>query len=211
MDNSFTSNEFLFSFEGRINRVKYWYAVFASSISCTVFISILALVIGGIFGASLKSVHVHLSDLIGNPPSLPFRASFQPGLTPAATLLFYAAGTPILVVSMWILAATTIKRLHDRDKSGWGIFPFFMAPGLLNKLWDWLDDPTAALLVSAIGFGLSAWCFVELFCSRGTRGPNRFGPDPLAPGSPSAPATSRWDQQTELEFVPHSAGPSAGA
>jgi len=211
MDNSWTSNEFLFSFEGRINRAKYWYAVFASSAACMVFISIVALAVGGIFGAGLKSVQVHLPDLFGNPPSLPFRASFsKPGLTPTATALFYAAGTPIFVVSIWFLAATTFKRLHDRDKSGWWIVPFFIAPNLLNKLWDWLDDPTAALLVSAIGLGLSVWGFVEMFCLSGTCGPNRFGPDPLAP---VAPVDTRpgWDQQSELEFVPHRAGPTPGA
>jgi uncharacterized membrane protein YhaH (DUF805 family) len=36
MDNSYTSNAFLFSFEGRINRAKYWYALCASMISCLV-------------------------------------------------------------------------------------------------------------------------------------------------------------------------------
>jgi uncharacterized membrane protein YhaH (DUF805 family) len=205
MDNSFTSNAFLFSFAGRINRAKYWYAGFASSIFCLVFIGILALAIGGIFGAGLRSVQLDWTALFGIPPSLPFRASFDAhGLAPAATVLFYVAGTPIIVVGTWILAATTIKRLHDRDKSVWWIVPFFMAPNLLGRLWDWLDDPTAALVVSAIGFGLSVWCFVELFCLRGTRGPNRFGPDPLAP----IDTRPRWDQLTELEFVPHSAGPS---
>jgi uncharacterized membrane protein YhaH (DUF805 family) len=204
-----TDNRFLFSFEGRINRAKYWYAVFASSVACLVFLAILALVIGGIFGAGLKSVQVHFTDLFGNPPSLPFRASFnEPGPAPVATLLFYAAGTPIFIVSIWFLAATTIKRLHDRDKSVWWIVPFFITPNLLNKLWDWLDDPNAALLVSAIGFGLSLWAFIEMLCLKGTRGPNRFGPDPLAPVDTATHSGSRWDQNSALEFVAHSAGPS---
>ena len=48
MDNSYTSNAFLFSFEGRINRAKYWYAIVASSVACMVFLSIVAYAIGGI-------------------------------------------------------------------------------------------------------------------------------------------------------------------
>ena len=38
MDHTYTSNEFLFSFKGRINRAKYWYAAFASGISCLFFV-----------------------------------------------------------------------------------------------------------------------------------------------------------------------------
>jgi len=32
--------------------------------------------------------------------------------------LFYAMGAPIFVVGMWFLTAATVKRLHDRNKSG---------------------------------------------------------------------------------------------
>lgn len=50
--------------------------------------------------------------------------------------------------------AVTVRRLHDRDKSGWWIF--------FN-------------LVPLIGF---IYLFYQ-YVSRGTQGPNRFGPDPL--------------------------------
>lgn len=197
------SNEFLFSFEGRINRAKYWYAVFASGISCLIFLSLLAAAIGGIFGAGFKSIHVDF-DVFDHPLSLPFHASFgNAGPTSAPALLFYALGAPIFVVGIWFFGASTVKRLHDRDKSGWWIFPFYVAPPLLQRLWDWLDNPYLALLVSAIAFGLSTWGLVELYWLRGTRGPNRFGPDPLAP----IDTRPRWDQQSEIEFVPHKASP----
>jgi uncharacterized membrane protein YhaH (DUF805 family) len=171
---------FLFGFEGRINRAKYWYVSFASLCSYLVFcvfMAVLAWALGGIFGVTSVNVHIF--------PLFSFQASFR-DVSPAssATLiypLFYAAETPFLVIGMWFLAATTIKRLHDRNKSGWWIIPFWVAPGLLYKLLCWLDTPlTVALIVSALGFGLALWGFVELFCLRGMRGPNRFGPDPLA-------------------------------
>jgi len=213
MGNSFTSNEFLFSFEGRINRAKYWYALFASLISCGVFLGILAFALGGIFGAGVKSVELSVYDIFKNPPSLPFHASFN-DTGPASTaklvsVLFYAGGTPIFVLGMWFLAATTVKRLHDRNKSGWWIVPFFIAPNLLSKLGDRLGDSHPAdLLMLGVAI-LSFWGFVEMLCLRGTRGPNRFGPDPPAPVAP-VETRPRWDQQNEVEFVPHSAGPSAG-
>jgi uncharacterized membrane protein YhaH (DUF805 family) len=203
MDNSYTSNAFLFGFEGRINRAKYWYALFASSAACLVFLSILAFAIGGITGAGVKSVDVDLLNWLGSFPSFPFTVSFRDTAPLPAVVLFYAIGAPIFVVGMWFLTAATVKRLHDRNKSGW-IVPFFIAPGLLDRLSDWIEAPTAAVFVSAIAFGLTIWCFVEMLCLRGTRGPNRFGPDPLAPRD----TRPGWDQQSELEFVPHRADPT---
>jgi uncharacterized membrane protein YhaH (DUF805 family) len=55
-----------------------------------------------------------------------------------------------------------IRRLHDLDRTGWWIFL-----GLIP-------------LVGAII--LLIW-----FCSRGTEGPNRFGPDPLGALAPPVP------------------------
>jgi uncharacterized membrane protein YhaH (DUF805 family) len=211
MANCLTSNEFLFSFEGRINRAKYWYALFASLIFCFVFLAVLAFAIGGIFGAVVKSVDIDLFDIFSNPPSFPFGASFNnagpTSTSPLIPLLFYAGGTPIFLVSMWFLAATTIKRLHDRNKGGWWIVLFFVAPNLLGKVGDRLGDSNAAVFLLLIAFVLNLWGFVEMLCLKGTRGPNRFGPDPLA----AVDTRPRWDQQSELEFVPHRAGPSAGA
>jgi uncharacterized membrane protein YhaH (DUF805 family) len=85
----------------------------------------------------------------------------------------------------------SIKRLHDRNKSGWWMALFFIVPSLLGKLSDRLGDQTAVFIVSGIGLGLSVWCFVEIFCLKGTKGPNRFGPDPLAKGNMIIGAISR--------------------
>jgi uncharacterized membrane protein YhaH (DUF805 family) len=209
--NKLTDNQFLFGFEGRINRAKYWYALFASMTFCLVFMAAAASAIGVIFGAAVKSVHVHIFDVFGDPPSFPFSASFGNADTATAaliTLIFHVAGTPIFVIGIWFLAATTIKRLHDRNKSGWWIVAFLIAPALLVERLD--DESYAATALALAAFGLNACGFVELLFFRGTRGPNRFGPDPLAPVIPDAPAPAHWDQRSELEFVPHSAGPSPG-
>jgi uncharacterized membrane protein YhaH (DUF805 family) len=57
--------------------------------------------------------------------------------------------------------AVTVRRLHDKDYSGWWV--------LLS-------------LIPLIG----AIVLVVWFCQRGTVGPNRFGPDPLMAGSTAA-------------------------
>jgi uncharacterized membrane protein YhaH (DUF805 family) len=189
-------NWFLFSFEGRINRAKFWHAALIWFATIFSFMTIFMWVVVGILRASGNDFHFVSSKT----------------MHPA----FYLLGFPLLVIFVWPFAATAIKRLHDRGKSGWWFTLFFVAPSLLNKLSDWLDNPLLATLVSALAFGLSVWCFVELFCLRGTKGPNRFGPDPLAPVTSSAPASSapavsRWDQHSALEFPVLGAGPWPGS
>jgi uncharacterized membrane protein YhaH (DUF805 family) len=112
---------------------------------------------------------------------------------------------------VWVGLATSIKRLHDRNKSGWWMVPFFVVPGLHDQFADRLGNSYAADLFGIVAGVLALWGSVEMLFPKGTRGPNRFGPDPLAPVSPSPHAASRWDQHRELEFVPHRAGLSAGA
>jgi uncharacterized membrane protein YhaH (DUF805 family) len=68
-----TDNSFLFSFEGSINRAKYWYALFASMAFSLVVMSALAFTLAGLFGVSVKSVSVKLAGVFSLPPSLPFR------------------------------------------------------------------------------------------------------------------------------------------
>jgi uncharacterized membrane protein YhaH (DUF805 family) len=55
--------------------------------------------------------------------------------------------------------AVSVRRLHDLDRTGWSLLLIFTVIGIIVLLvWD---------------------------CMRGTVGPNRFGPDPLAAASPS--------------------------
>jgi uncharacterized membrane protein YhaH (DUF805 family) len=205
---SMVSNGFLFSFRGRINRAKYWYALLASTIFCLVFLIILSDAIQHIFGVDVEGIDLDFQDIFRHFPSLPFHISFDTaGPTSAAALWFYVAGTPVVVVCIWFLAATTIKRLHDRDRSGWWIVAFEIAPPLLHRLWDGMGHSRLSVLVNAVAVILNVWGFVELLLLSGAKAPNRFGPDPLAP----IETGPHWDQAGELQFVPHSAGPSPGA
>jgi uncharacterized membrane protein YhaH (DUF805 family) len=201
---SIVSNAFLFSFEGRITRLRYCYALLASLISCLVCMVFLALAVAALFGANVKSVNIGIFDVFSIPPSPPFSARFN-NASAAVSLSFYAMAAPVFVVSIWFLAATSIKRLYDRDRSGWWMVAFLIAPALFGKIGDELGESFAAGISAVAAVVLNAWGVVELVFLRGTIGPNRFGPDPLAPVDTRPP----WSQIDELEFVPYSAGPPA--
>ena len=70
-----------------------------------------------------------------------------------------------------------IKRLHDRDKSGWWLALFYLLPMALNTLSYGMG--TLGTILSLAGFAVSIWGLVELGFLRGTVGTNRYGPDPL--------------------------------
>jgi uncharacterized membrane protein YhaH (DUF805 family) len=206
-----TDNKFLFSPEGRINCLKYGYALVANLIVCLACMTAVAFAVGRILGAGVKSVDVNFLDMFGFPPAFPFKVSFDIAGPASTATLLHAAETPIAIFSLWFLAATTIKRLHDRNKSGWWIVAFLIAPPLLRGFTDRLDEWSAvAVILSLAAMALTVWGFVELLFIRGTCGPNRFGPDPRAPAESDTPKVPRWEQHSELEFMPHSAGPTPG-
>ncbi|MBV8790433.1 MAG: DUF805 domain-containing protein, partial [Pseudolabrys sp.] len=76
-----------------------------------------------------------------------------------------------------------IKRLHDRNKSGWWMLLFYGVPVMLDNI----DRHVMESLVFTVpSFAITIWALVELGFLRGTPGPNRFGPDPLASASVGA-------------------------
>ena len=214
MDNNPISDEVLLSFEGRINRPQFCYALYAGMISCLVrliFLVFMVFVLDAIFGTSIKSFHLNIYDIFNDPPSFPLQVSFgDSGAAWLVSLLSYAGATSLFVFAIRIPAASVVKRLHDRNKSGWWTVPFCIAPIVLGIGANWLGDSWPADLLILVMVALGLWGFVEILCLRGTSGPNRFGPDPLAPAQRSPRAAPNWDQLRELEFVRRGAGPSPG-
>ena len=187
----------LFSFEGRINRAKYWLAT-PAILCCMILVLVLlvklaiALGVRGSFFIYLVGISASIRVVDGDQPP--------------TSWLFQIVMAPITCVFAWSYAAITIKRLHDRNKNGWWIVPFIVAPGLYGHLCNLLGASDAAPLIRLPMFIFLIWGFVEMCLLGGARGPNRFGPDPLAPRD----TEPRREQQSELEFVPHSAGPAPG-
>jgi Protein of unknown function (DUF805) len=118
---------------------------------------------------------------------------------------------------LWVFFAVSVKRLHDRDKSGWWMTLFFVVPGLYKQFEGRLPDSYLLLPISSAVFVLTIWGFVEIYFLPGTRWTNRFGPNPLGkqPTRPRSPttrlrATTSWDQDSEIEMSPHMGSPPPG-
>jgi uncharacterized membrane protein YhaH (DUF805 family) len=107
-----------------------------------------------------------------------------------ATEMEKAALWAALAILLWVSAALIVKRLHDRDKSALWYPVFGLAPVVAYELGNRFSSnisnqlspaQTAFWLLSA---ALWVWAIVELGFMKGTRGPNRYGPDPLGEPSP---------------------------
>lgn len=192
---------YLFRFEGRINRARCWLAGLIL-ISWMIFLGLVMMGIAHLFGATIPGkLNFGPNEIFNILDPRAWRSLPSANLT---GLLIQMVVTPL---ALWVYLATSIKRLHDRNKHGWWIILFFVLPCLYSqfgaRLEDWLGDSYFAMLPSANAFVLSVWGFVEMYCRKGTAGTNRFGTDPLAPIDTRPP----WDQQSEIEMVPLKASP----
>jgi uncharacterized membrane protein YhaH (DUF805 family) len=82
--------------------------------------------------------------------------------------------------------AVSIKRLHDRNRSGWFMLLFYLAPAalLIGCRMFGAGDGEASTTETAVGFiamALLVWAIIELGFLRGTIGNNAYGADPTAP------------------------------
>lgn len=138
-------------------------------------------------------------------------------------------GSIVSLLSIWPSLAGGIKRLHDRDRSGWWIGGFYLLAaivvavtlGSMMATMAMRSHAESAPLVIAIsvgggllliGYGL--WLLVETGFLRGTPGPNRFGPDPLGGIGPAnwqqgappqgwqQPPPQGWQQQPQWQPPP---------
>jgi uncharacterized membrane protein YhaH (DUF805 family) len=202
---------YLFDFRGRINRARNWLAVLII-LGFMILFGGLAIGLGHLFSLTdKKSFNLDLDDVFRIIDPVNWRMVARSELW----LLF--AKVIATGFCLWVYLATSIKRLHDRDKSGWWIVPFFILPGLYKQFEDRLPDSWWVLPLSLIVFGLLIWNFIELYCLRGSRGTNQYGPDPLDKKQTRARsagarlrATTPGDQESEIEMVPRTNDGAAG-
>jgi uncharacterized membrane protein YhaH (DUF805 family) len=208
---------YLFGFKGRLNRSKYWLSglvilslmlAFVWLMYLTLMINFVAHAVSTPHGKGTVSFGFNVDDIF---------LIFDPAAWRALTLarlplvLVKAIGT---VVILWMFIATSIKRLHDRDRSGWWLVPFVAVPYFFDHFSDFLPGGYFMMIGGAIMFVLMIWGFVELYFLRGTKWTNRFGPDPLGKEQirqrserARLRATTAWSQDSEIEMVPHRASP----
>jgi uncharacterized membrane protein YhaH (DUF805 family) len=98
----------------------------------------------------------------------------------AAAVILYVGGGVVFLGLYFSAIAVAIKRLHDRDKTGWWSVPFLVLPGMLQSASSGLVSPATGTGLSIAAAILGIWGLVELGCLRGTIGPNSFSDDPLA-------------------------------
>jgi uncharacterized membrane protein YhaH (DUF805 family) len=150
----------MFSFEGRIGRQQFWIGTLI------------------IWGASIVLLIALLAAMwqplmeVGQDPTAweeaadsdPIKALQTMGPMISAILIYLLFQIAII----WPSLALCVKRLHDRDQSGWWVM-LFVGDYFLRLI------PVLGLLT---WFGFRIYWLVNLGILEGTRGPNRYGPSP---------------------------------
>ena len=134
-------------FSGRSRRTEFWMFFLFQLIVYAV----LAVIAFGVLGAGMAY-----------DPADPM--SVYSGLFGGAGLLILLWGLVTLIPSI----AVSVRRLHDRDMSGWWYLGFIVGS-----------------LIPIVGFLVSI-AYLVLMALPGTPGPNRFGPDPKGEGEAEA-------------------------
>jgi uncharacterized membrane protein YhaH (DUF805 family) len=101
---------------------------------------------------------------------------------------FQAINGMLSIVILIASIAVGIKRLHDRNKSGWYLLLFYLVPGILVSVGIVIgtfmeDSAIMATVLGLVAFAIGVWAFIEMGCLRGTIGVNQYGPDPVAPAT----------------------------
>ncbi len=157
-----------FSFSGRINRADYWRLIIllAFAVLCAGLLTGLVL---SAAGRVLGWQGNHIFALGFGSLSLDI-----PAIGGLGTIAFKSG-----IAALLVCVPVSVKRLHDRGKSGWWLLVFFAAPAILSSTVAVAGEGLQPVLEAA-GAALSVWAFAELACLRGTAGPNAYGDDPLA-------------------------------
>lgn len=141
-------------FSGRSRRKEYWMFTLLVVLIYLVFLALMFATMGAGFAGALSNP----AALVGFGSSL---AIFG--------ILFFILMLAIIVPGI----AVTIRRLHDRNMSGWYLLGYIVAVVITQKI-----PVIGGLLYAVVAIG-----WLVLLCLEGTRGPNKYGPDPKDPTS----------------------------
>jgi uncharacterized membrane protein YhaH (DUF805 family) len=153
----------IFSLAGRTTRMRFWLSLVPETIAL--------MILGAIFYAYALSTGNY-----ENGGDTPFPTN-PVGMAVAG--LWYIA----LAALMFCLLKTCVKRLHDRDKSGWWLLVFAAAPNFITDAAHELvmrmliPDAVATMMLVTSGV-LFAWGVAEMGVLPGDAGDNRFGSSP---------------------------------
>ena len=131
----------------------------------------------------LTSTFQFIAQTYGMGETNPDTHQFEP--TGPLSIAIFA----VTLTNRWVNLALSVKRLHDRDHTGWWIAAMYLSVivdvGLgfltLTQPEGQREPLNTITIIAAIAAGvLLVWLVIEIGLLRGTRGPSRFGPDPLA-------------------------------
>jgi uncharacterized membrane protein YhaH (DUF805 family) len=199
---------FLLHFEGRINRARYWLAVLI--ILCSMIFALLSLaIISAFFGIATGPLTI---DIVGVSASFDLDPDTAVKGGPVSASRHHSDDAAFRMVLCGRLGQAASRPQQERLVDD----PLCRRDRPLRSVRGWLGG--ASFFVGLPVFIAMIWGFVEMYYLKGTSGPNRFGPDPL-PKVQTRPrsglqsgqrSASTWDQQSEIEFMPHISGPSPG-
>ena len=165
--------QLLFGFKGRITRLYWWVT------------SLVVSVVAGMLTQSLQFWAREMGAGAIDTETGMFEPSGAFGIGVGVIALF----------NLWINFAVSVKRLHDRDRTGWWIAVVYLAIMVAIVLGvatltqpEGQRAPLNAVAVAAVFAAscLMIWMFIEIGFLKGTQGSNRFGSDPL--GAPQSDA-----------------------
>ena len=135
-------------FQGRSRRMEYWMFALLNIIVAIVLMTPFIIGLAGTAALDPAAVDVDPLGAVG---------TF--GMIGLGVYGLYALA--VLIPSI----AVVVRRLHDRDMSGW-----------------WYLGAAVASIIPLVGF-IASIAFLVIMFLPGTAGPNRFGPDPKDPHS----------------------------
>jgi uncharacterized membrane protein YhaH (DUF805 family) len=155
-------------FSGRSRRLEFWlWQLFNLIVTGILVVIIMGAVFGSIADLANRAASGEFANYIPNDYGSSYvelngeRYDIPPDVF--LQTVVGSLGIPGIVLMLYSLAifipnlAVAVRRLHDQDKSGW-----------------WM-------LIALVPFIGGIWLLI-LYFIEGTRGPNRFGPDPKAGG-----------------------------
>lgn len=179
-------------FAGRDPRGRFWpYAIFMYGLSIVAGMLVFIPVLVDMFMRMQRYFVEHPEGLPtgGDPydPTAPLK--FPPELMPDFSVILVPM-TVVGVLVMLLVAAAVVRRLHDRDRSGWwALLPIpsmiagqLMAPQATEMMFGGTPpDPSVMLpvLLNNLVYWITLIALIVMLAKAGTEGANRYGQDPL--------------------------------
>ena len=146
-------------FSGRSRRMEYW--MFA------LFLFVMWIVLFGLFMVLAGSA---ILAAAGGSPTGIFAAG---GTAMILVLLLCVVWLALLIPSL----AVAVRRLHDTERSGWWVGGYIILAVVSNVVRSSTGSAGLGALLSIVTL-VYAIALLVFMCLDGTRGPNKYGPDP---------------------------------